>query len=335
MKRLFAIFICFACILFLMFSPSIIAGGVHKNIYTVREQKKQNVYRGTLVLWHVVSFPTPETGGVTYLTERASAFERQHPYVYVDVIGMTPEEAEERKKNGESPDILSFPMGYLNDASSLAALEPNKNIESVFSGCGTNGTTVYAYPYMADAYVLMVNEAILVDEELSLPAGDAMDREALSKLLARNKIAITDLSGSAPASALALTLGSSQPPDYIAGTENFLDGSVPLCLCTYGEYAKISEAPENSALDISVYSISRYTDLVQMIGVLSCSDAVKEEICSSLSAFLLTATSQRKLEATGMLPVRNVSDIFSSPYYGMFAYLYKEAEIPPSFPDSG
>ena len=106
---------------------------VYRPAFRSASTEKVDVYKRQL--WHVVSFPTPETGGVTYLTERASAFERQHPYVYVDVIGMTPEEAEERKKSGESPDILSFPMGYLNDASSLAALEPNKNIESVFSGC--------------------------------------------------------------------------------------------------------------------------------------------------------------------------------------------------------
>lgn len=39
--------------------------------------------------------------------------EKQIPYVYIEVSGMTIEEAKKRMQAGERPDVISYPKGFV------------------------------------------------------------------------------------------------------------------------------------------------------------------------------------------------------------------------------
>ena len=67
MKKFFSFVVCILSIAFLLMAPAFIAGGIHKNVYTLRAEKLANQYTGSLQIWHIVSFKTGGESGVSYL----------------------------------------------------------------------------------------------------------------------------------------------------------------------------------------------------------------------------------------------------------------------------
>ena len=68
---------------------------------------------------------------------------------------------------------------------------------------------------------------------------------------------------------------------------------------------------QGEAPAFTAYAIGGYTDMAQMIAVAEQEDELRRSACENFAAYLLTPSSQIKLEALGVLPtIRNV-DIYA------------------------
>lgn len=354
MKRVFSFLLCIGILAFLLLAPAIIAGGVGKNVYSLREEEKRGKFQGSLVLWHVVSFKTGGSSGVSYLRQAASNFERQNPYVFIDVQGMTPEEAQERLASGESPDILSFPMGFVEEG--LMPLEEATGLLPAYETCGKQGMETYAYPYMADYYTLVCNQDAFSTQEVPLPFDGAMSYEnfvlALEKLPSQDEegkpiqaLALSNVFGIHPEMALCYLRLTEEEDEFLeeapvnkplasfdidreGGSEAFLNGEASMLLCPSSEFVQLSADKRANSMSLSALTLTSYTDLVQMIGVPETEDAKKAAMCQSFCSTLLKTRYQEGLEPLKMLPVTQVEDIYDGQELEEYTYLGAQGKIP-------
>lgn len=331
MKKLFTLLLSAFVVLFLLASPALIAGGVHKNVYTIREAEKREKYQGTLTVWHVVSFKTGSGSGVSLLKNRATTFERGNPYVYIDVIGMTKEEYDQRTARGESPDILSYPMGMF-DGDMFAELPESTVLLSPFESCGQDGGVTKSYPYMADIYTLLCNSDVFSENDLTLPFADDSPLEQLLETIPQLKniegvLPLTLWEGSR--SDLPLQSTSLATEGLPKDNEAFITGKAAMTVCPRSYYRRLDEDKRADSMNIETYDVGFNTDLVQMIGVLQSDDPAKVEMCASFASSMLFRSVQGKLASLEMLPVvERVPAVYDD---GIFNDLLKYGRVPNAF----
>ena len=346
---MFRIIVNLCIVAFLLAAPAAIAGGIHKSVYSLRAERAAGRFQGEIAIWHIVSFKTGAASGVSYLRARAASFEKSNPYVYMDVQGMTPQEAAQRMENGEQPDILSYPLGFLQNTDMLAELPPTERLLPAYAACG--GT--WAYPYMADTYTLLCNQELCSELEIPLPLGDEFTQAnfavALDTATKAGKTALAiDAETWEPYMALlypqfAEDDGSVEPPEpapfsaYAAteGTEAFLNGEAAMLLLTSGGAVKLAADKRMDAMSISQYPISEYTDAVQFVSVARTEDAAKEAMCAEFAAALLKRSPQSKLAGLQMLPTTNIADIYDGERTEDFLRAGEAARVPGVFAATG
>lgn len=341
MKRAFTLFLCLLCIGVVFFAPALIQAGLHKNIYSIRAEKRAENYTGTLQLWHIVSFKTGGQSGVSYLNDHIRRFEKSNPYVYIEITGLTVSEANEKLAAGEQPDIISYPLGFFDDAAFLAPLEAQDSLASPYKEVGVWGNTLYAYPYMADFYVLSCNQDKLFAADVTAPTDNQLQASDLDALLAAfdntaNTVAITDTVGLSPLMALSYLRPNgkvTQPFASTNGLDSFLDGESPLLLSTAAEAEKLAFDKRAATLNIHTYALSDYTDAVQLISVATAEDSSKQTMCTKFAVSLLSSRAQTNLAAVQLLPTTIIPDLFQDkPLYSVeYAYMLQNAVVPNSF----
>jgi len=342
LKRFIPLAVCTALIALIIAAPAAITGGIHKSVYTLRAEEKSEKFRGTLEMWHIVSFKTPEGSGIGYLKERMRAFEKQNPYVFINVNGLTPDEARQKLASGETPDIVSYPLGFFEDAHSFSPLAADDGLYPAYMSCGKFGET-YAYPYMADFYCLAANRDLLT----SFPLGNDISYGELSYALANTNVrplVLTDTELLCPELALAY-LHTADSEDIFddslsalsparADISEFLSGSTAAYVCQYSAYYRLAEDDRASVLSLTALPISTYTDAVQLVSAWRSEDAKKSSMCADAAAWLLTMSSQSRLKSTGLLPVKDVPDMYAADIRGEAAMLLGyEGRIPSAFAD--
>jgi hypothetical protein len=148
MKRVLSMILSAFSVFFLLFSPSFFIPELEKNIYTVREEKRQENFEGFLTLWHIADYPNSCR---SQLNKCIKQIEKQNLHVFIDAESLSAKTAAERMGKGEFPDIISFSAGFLEDSQNLSELAPNDAIlEKLKDTCMTEGKQ-YAYPYMVTA----------------------------------------------------------------------------------------------------------------------------------------------------------------------------------------
>jgi len=318
-------------------SPSFIVGGLHKNIYTIREEQKEEKYTGMLTMWHIVSFPTASQSGVSYLSGRIARFEKQNAYVFIELEGLTPAEARQRMDAGEFPDIVSFPLGFFSNYNRLVNL-PNF---AFFMPAYAGSDSAHVYPYMADSYVLACNQNLFMEQGVPFPLDGVISTDnfyyALQTLSFDKSdkkkthvypLGFTTNAELAPQITLLYPATSEDNEeildytptgqavgtydlDFSDGTESFLLGTSGMLVCSRSEYAALLNNERSSQLNPGSISISNYTDMVQFVGAARSADPVKQQMCQDFAAFLISESSQRALESTGMLPTVNLEEIYT------------------------
>ena len=104
---------CVLLVLFLLFTPAHLASRAKDSFRDARFERKPDLYRGTIVLYHIVR-ERPYTGSLTaWLTARAEKFEKQHKGTYILIEGMDERTFLERIGQGRIPDAYSFFSGSL------------------------------------------------------------------------------------------------------------------------------------------------------------------------------------------------------------------------------
>lgn len=359
MKKFFSLLFCFATIAFLLLAPAFIAGGIHKNVYTLRAEKLAEKYTGPLSLWHIVSFKTGGESGVSYLKNRAAEFEKINPYVFITVNAMTAEEAEQRLQNGERPDILSFPLGFSVEALLAELPETQAELLPSVKSIGQKGLQTLAYPYMMGFYTMTINQEVFFSSGATLPIGSGLPRANFHYLTYHAEqdwkeeeahvLSYSDTYGLSPLKTLEYFREEGEndfftgaPPDDYApaasaflgdGTESFLKGKAALLLAPAADYEKLLLDQRASSLSMTTFAFSDYTDLVQMVGVCRTEDSAKRNMCQDFCASLLRLKAQKGLENLKMLPVVQLPSIYEGQtlYLEEYERLANSAVIPNAF----
>ena len=108
-------------------------------------------FHGTVTVWHVVKV-RPFTGSIgSWLSTIARKIERSRSSVYFDVVSMTEAEAERRIANGELPDVISFPSGFIQPYM-LCPIDLTFDFDV---SSGTVDNVLYAVPYAASARFIL------------------------------------------------------------------------------------------------------------------------------------------------------------------------------------
>lgn len=311
MKKLLCVIAALLCVAFILTAPAFIASGIGKSIYEIKDERRQTRYEGKIELWHVVTFKTPASSGYSLLKSRMRELEKQLPYVYIDVEGMTAADARARLDAGERPDAISYPCGFI-DEEGLLGLE-HRSFSAFAPKSGV------AYPYMADSYVLAVNTDMLFEEELSAPIGELMDKDTFLLACERMDNALTfsgceGLDSDLVLDEICLEEGGSgfteQPTLALedvklceGGMSAFAAGQCAMIICPYAEYIKFLESKEADSLSTQCYDISKNTDCVQMISAYESGNVEKDGILRRVCSCLAGKNTQKKVKELGMFPV--------------------------------
>ena len=103
--------------------------------------------------------------------------------MFITVLGMTPEEAEQRLAAGERPDIFSFPLGFPAEHLLAELEEPEEALLPSLCEPGKKGDQFLAYPYMMGFYTITVNQEIYFSSGASLPIGAGLPRANFNYLV--------------------------------------------------------------------------------------------------------------------------------------------------------
>lgn len=321
MKKGLSFFLCLLMIGFLVASPALISAGMERNIYAIRKDKHAGDYRGTLEIWHVVTFKTAQKSGYEYLKDRCRRFERRTPYVFIELKGMTLEEAKRRIAEGERPDMISFPQGQIDETKMLKQDAPKNLLESM------NMFSDRAQPYMADSYVIVMNEKLIREMGIPQSYGGELSAErfydAYKKLEDAGKIPIagTETAGLSAENTLKQIIlkhdesyaEEAAPPAHLSvrvGKELFLSGEAGMYICPYSEYIRMQQ--EGMGFSAEAYAFSEYTDIVQKFGIYEDENESKNEMMRRFAEGIFSERFQKGLEDLGMLPCTMAEGIYES-----------------------
>lgn len=320
MKRILYIVIAAFVVLFLIAAPAVIPAGIHKSSRSMRQEELKKNYKGNLEVWHVVSFKTGGTSGISHLKSLASKFERNNPYVFLRVTGMTVKEAEERIINGELPDVISYPLGAIEDATfkKTDILKEDTLVNGLRSCASENGV-----PYMADFYVVLINEGMLSDAGLMLTFEERISKEDFNCVLndAGGRVSFSDIAGTFSFNALSGLIEDGTIVHPTLGKESFIREESAIHICPYSEYQAILADKDGANINMSARLIGEYTDLVQIMGVVHCEDEAKRSMCEDFIKSVISLRSQKKLEGLKMLPVINIEEIYEGEMLIKSAYM--------------
>ena len=279
---------------YLLFMPAYLNDALKERTYDEKFSPTEEPYTGIISVWHIVGFK-PYSGSMsTALAAIAKGIERRHHGVFFDVIAMDETEYTERLARGESPDLLSFPLGvcYPDQLSAFDEL-PVECISKDMAAVGEWDGKIYALPYAMSAHALIVNTGLFQERGAMVPEGT---RNAAWILQAAETFAAAQKSGKQkqlPAlsgnAVLAAALGLT---GEVAEYDAFRSGKAAIAIAdlrSAGDLEALQSAGKGFAFEASVLSGS--TSLVQMIGLSHGIDQEKRayaiELIERISDFFL------------------------------------------------
>lgn len=312
----FTCFLCAVAVLLAAAAPLIV------QTYFEEEPEAQ-FYKGVLTLWNITGWRTAGSSCSSYLKKRVERFESRHPYIFIDIVNMTKEEAAGSLQNGEMPDIVSYPLGFDPDLEFFSL----PHMDTIFPKIKDT-----AYPYMCGAYFMAVNTGMLDNEGLFTPQGWGIRPDELIDI-ARLGVCFDFEDGysSLPAAALHEYPKSEGPkisaweerqtPDaalslsvsgYSNGLNFFCSDKACVLIASQRQLFELIElSMDGSAPSFQPYAISGYTDMVQLISVPLCDNNKRIAACAEFAQYLLSEDAQKGLEALGVFPVLPGLEIYS------------------------
>ncbi len=308
-----AYFLCAVSLLLIAMCPVLLLMRSHK-------AAEAAPYKGILSLWHITSWRTGGASFESFLSKRIKAFEADYAYAFIELTSLTPEEAAQAFAAGDTPDLISCPLG-MNIGIDLHKLP--------FSDTILPGTGFAAWPYTCGGYCVLVNTDLLTEQGAPIPEnGWGIRPEALTAAAQYGAFFDAE-TGKSSLPALALhrypesdeksysawgepepraAMLSLMPQELDDGLDIFLDGKAAVLVASQHQLCEAQQAYiKGDGPAFFAYAIGGYTDMVQMIGVTESGDKKKLSACEMFARSLLTSSAQRGLEALGTLPV--VADI--------------------------
>ncbi|MGI5849136.1 MAG: hypothetical protein ACOX8Q_03565 [Christensenellales bacterium] len=312
----FTCFLCAVTLILISLSPWLIMSYYERNPEAIP-------YKGILTLWHINDWRTGGSTAGSFLNKRIAEFEADNAYLFIELQTMTVSEAQKALRNGETPDLISYPLGFEFNLS-LSSLPSRDILFSYITDC--------AYPYMCGGYCMLVNTDTL-DEQGSLYPDDWGIRPDELLEITQYGVCFDSEDGYSALPAIALhqyptkegpnitTWGEPDLPDAALdlseavctdGLEAFCHRQSCILVASHRQLFEANQLYEQGKSPaFSAYAISGYTDMVQMVGVPSCDDIKKQMACTAFAEYLVSDTVQKKLEALGVFPVVSGLEIYT------------------------
>jgi hypothetical protein len=324
----FTYFLCAIAVMLALVSPLIIKSFLYVPPETDR-------YKGMLVLWNITDWRTGGSSCFSFLRKRTGEFEAKNASIFVDSIDMSVAEAEEAIGKGETPDILSYPLGF--ESTLEFSQLPYK--ETLF-----NNVSSKTYPFICGGYCMLVNTDMLDQKGLLTPDNWGVVPKELIEI-AKNGIEFDSEQGYSSLPSIALyefpdtkgpdisTCDETAQPEIVSnisisafngGLKSFCEGKSCILIASQRQLFETRQMyQDNRAPSFKAFALSGYTDMFQMIGVVKSDDRKKTEACTDFAAYLLSAPVQKKVEALGVFPVIAGLDIYQSDecLYSVYALL--------------
>ena len=279
-------------VVYLIVSPAIIQRGLARDQYREWNTPEKPAWEGRIELWHIVSFKVYQGSVTRYLRERADAYAKAHPGVYMEVIGLTESQYESRVARGAFPDGYSFAAGLLYAEQLRAVAYELPDFRGTLRAAAAGGKT-YAVPWMMSGYFLAANTQLLSKYRMELPerTDAAFLQEALS------------LGGGSPQLAMPFILAARAGLNGMPAEESaFTGGRSMLAVLDARSLGDILRGTGGN-ITVSALPYGDYTDQVQYIGAARQTDDMRAAIIADFIGFLLTDAEQERLSALGALPV--------------------------------
>lgn len=280
-------------------------------------------YKGILTLWNISDWRTGGSSLSSFLKKRITDFEARHAYLFIDIVDLTVAEAAEALGKGESPDIISYPLGYSPDV----RLEALPHADTIFPEISGD-----AYPYMCGAYCMIINADMLDEQGLFPPDGWGVRPDELAGL-SQLGVCFDNEAGFSSLPAIAVhkypersdpDTGATERPavqdamlglkiaSYSDGMRLFCSGQAGVLIASQRQLFEAGKKfEEGTSPAFLPYALSGYTDMVQLISVVAGDDDKKQRSCVDFAQYLLNERIQSKLEALGVFPVLPGLEIYT------------------------
>ncbi len=160
-QKLIAVLLLAAVLLLLVFLPKYSEKLMDRGSWLDWLKPEDEAFRGVISVMHVAGV-RPYLGSLGSLLKKyASKLEKKHSEVYIAVEVLDEAAAEERLANGKTPDIISFPAGFI-PASMLREAGEGYPVET---SPGMLEGTLLAVPYAASCRLLIYDPAKLTPDE--------------------------------------------------------------------------------------------------------------------------------------------------------------------------
>ena len=228
-------------------------------------QPKQEPFRGIIEIWHVAAI-RPYLGSLgNWLKKYAAVMEKKHFGVYLNVDSITPEEAEARFAEGERPDMISFPAGFMSPQE-LAQLELTDSDVTVDMAAGKVNGEIYAVPYCASCRLILFDPGKYTKEQFAIEDGH---------------------------------IGAETN-----GFESFKNGKCDYCIADVRQAGELSRlVAANKGRYFEVLPFETGTELVQFIGAESTAAKEKMPYILEFITLLTDQKTQQSLTELGLMPL--------------------------------
>ncbi|MGI6161887.1 MAG: hypothetical protein ACOYJD_07630 [Christensenellales bacterium] len=274
--------------LFLALAPGFLAPMVSVDRWAQWLGRSVPAYQGAIKVWHVAGWKAGHGAFSTWLSQISRGFERRNFGVYIEIEGMTEDEAAARLQSGETADVYSFPTGFFKDAAKLAPIE-DPGLRPEHKKSGEYGG-LYALPYALGGYMLFINEDVLYEKGIDVNDETAAD------------LAISASNAGWGGDAVAMYMAARQAGHYTAMGFEATGAYI-------GPHSMIFELldADNPPM-YSLYPLGAYTDMAQYVAVADGLEEGKREVCSDFAYYLLRPSVQKGLNDLGVIPVMAEGD---------------------------
>lgn len=333
MKKLLFSFRCVVAALlvaFLFAAPKQLDEALGRNFYREWLAGTKPEWSGVITLWHIAEFKSEKGSLSAYLENIAACYERKYPGVYIEVTGLSPNQARERLSAGEKPHLWSFPMGAFK-AEQFNALELDlPKFRGNLEPLSADGA-VYALPYMYSGYFLIGNTVLVQQLGLSWSSisGETNRQDAIASTLKE-----------AMASPATRRYGALFSPKLYAaklgltGTlaleGDFKAGQVPFMLGDARALGDLNRKMATGGFTFDALPLGGFTEQVLYIGVDIGAKGGFLEHGTQFIELLLTKGQQLKLTALGAIPATAFDEV--PKYQDSYLQLFFEAYSSPCSP---
>ena len=287
---------------FLVFAPPYLQQALGHDYYREWLTGEREPWNGVLTLWHVVEFKTAQGSVTSYLESVAAQYERAHPGVYIEVLGLSPEAVRERLSRGEHPHLWSFPMGECA-AEQFAPLTIEMPAFAGNIAPLQQEGKIYAAPYMYSGYFLLGNTVLIQELGLAWPSDTATLADTLQQAMDARSTGRYGAVCAPPLQAARLGLKGKMALDG-----DFKASQVPFLIGDARAFGDLSRKMASGGFTFDAMPLGGFTEQVQYIGIDSQASGGHAEHAAKFASLLLGESAQRKVTALGAIPAVKLAE---------------------------